>query len=66
MLTFLLRHLAPDLFGRDADPAQRLGRIEMMQANFADAMAALTDTDVEADLLDGDDFGPRPPHHHQA
>lgn len=66
MLTFLLRHLAPDLFGRDADPAQRLGRIEVMQANFADAMAALTDTDVEADLLDGDDFGPRPPHHHQA
>ncbi|WP_254602573.1 hypothetical protein [Sphingomonas bacterium] len=66
LLMFLLRHLAPDLFGADADPAQRHQRIEALQGSFADALAALTDTDVVADLLDADDYRPQPPMTEQA
>ena len=66
MLTFLLKNLLPDLFGRRADPAARLARIEALQAGFGDAMAALADVDVEADLLDIDDYRPHPPMKDQA
>lgn len=66
MLMFLLRNLSPDLFAAEADPAQRAAHIGAAQAGFADAMGALTDTDVEAVLLDVDDYRPHPPHDMQA
>ncbi len=55
MLIFLLRHLRPAVFGNTASPDAR-----------AVAMAALADTDVDADLLDANDRLPAPPHRHQA
>lgn len=61
LLMFLLRHLNPALFGSQGDPKARARVIAGMQASFAPAMGALADTDVDADLLDADDFGPRPP-----
>ena len=66
MLMFLLKNLMPDLFGRRGDPAERLARTESLQAGFSEAMAALTDVDVEADLLDIDDYRPHPPMKDQA
>jgi hypothetical protein len=65
LLMFLLRHLNPALFA-EADPAARAVIIDTAQAAFAPAMAALTNTDVEADLLDVDDYRPHPPHQHRA
>ena len=62
MLMFLLRNLLPDLFGGDMNPAARAARIAALQGGFADAMGALTDLDVKADLLDADDYHPKPPH----
>lgn len=61
MLMFLLKNLTPDLFGRRGDPDARAARIDAMQGGFADAMAAIVDTDVEADLLDINDYRRTPP-----
>ena len=66
LLMFLLRHLNPALFGQGGDPATRTATIAAAQAAFAPAMAALADTDVEADLLDIDDFRPHAPHEYEA
>lgn len=65
MLMFLLRHLSPTLFG-DTPVAERACHVETLQAGLADAMAALVDTDVDADLLDVDDYRPHPPADEQA
>ena len=66
MLMFLLRNLMPDLFGRGGDPAGRAAAVAGLQAGFGEALAALTDTDVDADLLDIDDYRDHPPHDLQA
>ena len=66
LLMFLLRHLNPALFADDGDAAARGASIAAAQASFAPAMAALADTDVDADLLDIDDYRPHPPHHYKA
>lgn len=62
MLMFLLRHLNPALFDAGGDMVARARSVDAMQAEFAPAMAGLIDTDVDADLLDEDDYRPhRPP-----
>ncbi len=61
MLMFLLRNLNPALFGQYGDMQARDGAIAAMRDAFAPAMAALVDTDVDADLLDVDDYLPHPP-----
>lgn len=66
MLMFLLRHLQPALFGDTADPQARATALSRVADGFADAMAALVDTKVDADLLDSNDYLPAPPHDHQA
>lgn len=66
MLMFLLRHLHPAMFGDTADSQARAAAIGAMAGSFPAAMAALVDTDVEADLLDANDYLPAPPHEHRA
>ena len=66
MLMFLMRHLNPALFASRVDPASRMAAIDAMGGSFATAMGALVDTDVEADLLDVDDYRPHPPRHDKA
>ncbi len=61
VLMFLLRHLNPALFDAGGDMAARTAAIAAMQADFAPAMTGLIDTDVDADLLDIDDYRPHPP-----
>lgn len=61
MLMFLLRHLNPALFDAGGDMGARADTIAAMQADFAPAMTGLIDTDVDADLLDVDDYRPHPP-----
>lgn len=61
LLMFLLRHLNPALFGEVADPAARTAAIAAAQDGFGPAMSALADADVEADLLDIEDYRPQPP-----
>ena len=66
MLMFLLRHLQPALFGETADPRARAEALGRVASGFPEAMAALHDTNVDADLLDSNDYLPAPPHDHQA
>jgi hypothetical protein len=66
MLMFLLRHLSPALFGDRGVPTGRAEAVGAMAGAFPSAMAGLIDTDVDADLLDDDDYRPRRPHEHQA
>lgn len=61
MLMFLLRHLDPTLFAEHADPGTRAAAIAARADAYPRAMAALTDTDVEADVLDVDDYRPHFP-----
>ncbi len=61
MLMFLLRHLNPALFDAGGDMGARAATIATMQQDFAPAMTGLIDTDVEADLLDVDDYRPHRP-----
>ncbi|MGP7795975.1 hypothetical protein [Sphingomonas sp. CLY1604] len=61
MLMFLLRHLNPALFDPSATAGGRAHRLALRAQGFAPAMAAITDTDVEADLLDIDDYRHQPP-----
>ncbi|HEX8484752.1 hypothetical protein [Sphingomonas sp.] len=66
MLMFLLRHLRPALFGDAADPRGRADAIGAIASGFPEAMAALVDTDVDADLLEVNNYLPEPPHEHSA
>lgn len=66
MLMFLLRHLSPTLFGDGRAPAARADAVAALAGGFPSAMAAIDDTDVDCDLLDADDYRPKPPHEHQA
>ncbi|MEG3163258.1 hypothetical protein U1701_01490 [Sphingomonas sp. PB2P19] len=66
MLMFLLRHLNPPLFDAGGDMRARADTIAAMQADFGGAMTGLVDTDVDADLLDIDDYRPHPPSEHKA
>jgi hypothetical protein len=66
LLMFLLRNLAPHLFGDRPDIAARAGTLARGQADFVPALAALTDMDAEADLLDPDDYRPRRPRQDEA
>ncbi len=61
MLMFLLRHLNPALFDAGGDMRARATTVAGMQADFAPAMTGLIDTDVDADLLDVDDYRPHAP-----
>lgn len=61
MLMFLLRHLDPTLFAEHADPGTRATIVAARADAYPRAMAALVDTDVEADALDIDDYRPHPP-----
>ncbi|KQT31438.1 hypothetical protein ASG29_15660 [Sphingomonas sp. Leaf412] len=61
MLMYLLRHLTPALFAEHADVAARTAAIDARAGAYPAAMAALTDTDVEADILDVDDYRPHLP-----
>lgn len=64
MLMFLLWHLHPALFdSRDAANV-RAYHLAASARNFGPAMEAITDTDVEADLIDIDDYRPHPPPEH--
>ncbi len=64
MLMFLLRHLNPGVFdSRDAAKV-RAHHLATRAQTFAPAMAALTDLDVEADLIDIDDYRHKPPAEH--
>lgn len=62
LLMFLMRHLDPQFFARDCDPAQRSAAVTAAQSAYQDSLAGLRDSDVQADLLEGDDFGTPPPH----
>lgn len=64
MLMFLLRHLDPALFAGDAAAAMRAQQLAVRAEGFGPAMEAIADTDVEADLLDIDDYRPHPPPEH--
>jgi hypothetical protein len=66
MLMFLLRSLDPGLFDPTGNPITRSNDIMWQHRDFAPAMAALVDTDVDADLLDVDDYRPKPPRDEQA
>lgn len=66
MLMFLLRHLQPALFGEGFDPQARATALGEVANGFADAMAALVDTDVDAYQLDSDDYLSAPPSSHKA
>lgn len=61
LLMFLLRHLDPGVFDSRVHADDRARRLARRAHDFAPAMAALADTDVEADLIDIDDHRPRPP-----
>lgn len=61
MLMFLLRHLNPALFDAGGNMTARAATIARMQEDFAPAIDALIDTDVQADLLDVDDYRPHRP-----
>ena len=61
MLMYLLRHLNPTLFAEHADPEKRAAAITARADAYPRAIAALTNTDVEADVLDIDDYRPHPP-----
>lgn len=61
MLMFLLRNLNPALFDAGGDMVARARSVDAAQAAFAPAMTGLIDTDVDADLLDDDDYRPHRP-----
>ncbi len=64
LLMYLLRHLHPALFAEQADTGTRAAAIAARAAAYPAAMAALADTEVEADELDIDDYRPQPlPEH---
>lgn len=66
LLMFLLSKLNPTIFDSKDSGVSRGNMIAVRQRSFAPAMAELIDTDVEADLLDVDDYRPKPPAEHQA
>ena len=61
MLMFLLRHLNPGLFDSRDAANLRAHHLAVRAMGFGPAMEAITDTDVEADLIDIDDYRPHPP-----
>ncbi len=65
MLMFLLRHLDPALFASDSRAGIRAHHLAVRARRFGPAMEAIADTDVEADLVDIDDYRPHPPSGHE-
>ncbi len=65
MLMFLLRHLNPGLFDSREAANLRAHHLAVRAMGFGPAMDAITDTDVEADLIDIDDYRPHPPPDHE-
>jgi len=59
MLMFLLRHLHPDLFGRDITPIQAANRIGARRDSLGEALAALADVADDAHIA-AEDHAPSP------
>lgn len=66
MLMFLLKHLNPQFFAPDPDPAKRAAAIDAAQASYPATMAALVDVDVDGDLLRPLDYMEQPPREQEA